>query len=185
MCLFGREQERLSVGAPVNARSVVCGSANTDEIVEKMKSLTLLEASELVSQIEETFGVDASAPAGGMVMAQPQAGGGAEEEAEEVQTNFDVVITDVDDSQRIGAIKVLRGLTDLGLKEAKDAMSNLPYTVLEGKPKETADDAKSQLEEAGCACSCHCHLRYLAVGNTRLQFFILLHAFNCSVQGYC
>jgi large subunit ribosomal protein L7/L12 len=118
--------------------------------VEKMKELTLLEASELVSQIEETFGVDASAPAGGgMVMAAPQGAGGGEEEAEEAQTNFDVVISDVDDSQRIGAIKVLRGLTDLGLKEAKDAMSNLPYTVMEGKPRETCDDAKSQLEEAG------------------------------------
>jgi large subunit ribosomal protein L7/L12 len=114
--------------------------------VEKMKELTLLEASELVSQIEETFGVDASAPAGGgMVMAAPQGAGGGEEEAEEAQTNFDVVISDVDDSQRIGAIKVLRGLTDLGLKEAKDAMSNLPYTVM---------DAKSQLEEAGATVVC-------------------------------
>jgi large subunit ribosomal protein L7/L12 len=67
--------------------------------VEKMKELTLLEASELVSQIEETFGVDASAPAGGgMMMAAPQGAGGGEEEAEEAQTNFDVVISDVDDS---------------------------------------------------------------------------------------
>lgn len=129
------------------ARGVQCRSAQTDEIIEKMKNLSLLEASELVKQIEDTFGVDASAPAGGMVAAAPAQA--QEEEQEEEKTNFDLVITEVDDSQRIGAIKVLRGLTNLGLKEAKDAMSDLPYTVLEQQPKETVEDAKKQLEDAG------------------------------------
>ena len=107
----------------------------------------LLEASELVKQIEETFGVDASAPAGGMVMAAGPGGGGAEEAAE--KTEFDLVITDVDASKRIAIIKVVRGLTSLGLKEAKDAVTNLPFTILEGKTKGECEEAMKTLEEGG------------------------------------
>merc|ERR1719343_953976 len=126
-------------------------SAVTDEIVEKLKGITLLEASELVKQIEETFGVDASAPAGGMVMAAPGAGGGGEAaEAEEAKTEFDCVITEVDGSKKIAAIKVVRSLTTLGLKEAKNAVTNLPFVVCEGKAKEECEEAKAKLEEAGC-----------------------------------
>mmetsp|Transcript_6635 Transcript_6635/g.23448 ORF Transcript_6635/g.23448 Transcript_6635/m.23448 type:complete len:175 (-) Transcript_6635:158-682(-) len=131
--------------------SVVVRSAATDEIIEKMKSLTLLEAAELVTQIEETFGVDASAPVGGgMMMAAPGAGGG--EEAAEEKTEFDLIIEDVAADKRIAAIKVVRGLTSLGLKDAKDAVTNLPFTVLEGKSKEECEAAVKDLEEAGAKC---------------------------------
>ena len=106
----------------------------------------LLEASELVKQIEETFGVDASAPAGGVVMAAGPAAA-AEEAAE--KTEFDLVITDVDASKRIAIIKVVRGLTSLGLKEAKDAVTNLPFTILEGKTKAECEEALKTLEEGG------------------------------------
>ena len=109
----------------------------------------LLEASELVKQIEETFGVDASAPAGGMVMAAGPAAA-AEEAAE--KTEFDLVITDVDASKRIAIIKVVRGLTSLGLKEAKDAVTNLPFTILEGKTKGEVEEAMKELEAGGAKC---------------------------------
>lgn len=127
-------------------------SAVTDEIVEKLKGITLLEASELVKQIEETFGVDASAPAGGMMMAAPGAGGagGAAVEEVEEQTAFDVIINEVDSSKKIAAIKVVRQLTPLGLKEAKDAVTELPNTLLTGATKEDAEAAKTKLEDSGC-----------------------------------
>ena len=141
---------RVSLGAPARAgrRGVVCMSAATDEIVEKLKGLTLLEASELVKQIEETFGVDASASAAVAVAAAPGAAAGGGEVAE-AQTAWDVVLTAVDDSKRIGAIKAIRGVTSLGLKEAKDALDKLPFTVLEQANKEDCDKAKAALEEAG------------------------------------
>jgi len=111
----------------------------------------LLEAAELVKQIEETFGVDASAPAGGgmMMMAGPA---GAAAEAEEAQTEFNLIITDCAADKRIAAIKVVRTLTSLGLKEAKDAVTALPFTILEAKGKADVDKAKAELEAAGCKC---------------------------------
>jgi large subunit ribosomal protein L7/L12 len=154
-----KASNKVAFGAPSKAmkasfvrpkavrKGVVAMSASTDDIIEKMKTLTLLEASELVKQIEETFGVDASAPAGGMVMAAGPGGGGAEEAAE--KTEFDLVITDVDASKRIAIIKVVRGLTSLGLKEAKDAVTNLPFTILEGKTKGECEEAMKTLEEGG------------------------------------
>jgi large subunit ribosomal protein L7/L12 len=122
-------------------------SAKTDEIIESMKTLTLMEASELVKQIEETFGVDASAPAGGgmMMMAGPAEAG----EAAAVQTEFDLIITEVAADKRIACIKVVRTLTDLGLKEAKDAVTNLPFTLMAAKKKEDCQAAQKTLEEAG------------------------------------
>ena len=117
--------------------SVKMQSAVTDEIVEKLKGITLLEASELVKQIEETFGVDASAPAGGMMVAAPggAAGGAAVAEEVEEQTEFDVIISEIDSAKKIAAIKVVRQLTTLGLKEAKDAVTELPNTLLTGATK--------------------------------------------------
>merc|ERR1719261_1836413 len=117
-------------------RSLACRSAVTDEIVEKLKGITLLEAADLVKQIEETFGVDASASAGVMVAAPGagDAGGGAA--AAEEKTEFDLVITEADASKKIACIKVVRALTSLGLKEAKDAVTNLPHTLFEGRSKE-------------------------------------------------
>lgn len=118
-------------------------------IIEEMKTLTLLEASELVKQIEETFGVDASAPAGGMMMAAPA----AVAEAVEEKTEFDLIIDSVDAEKRIAIIKVVRGLTDLGLKEAKDAVTNVPFTIMAGKKKDEVEAAKKALEEGGAKCS--------------------------------
>jgi large subunit ribosomal protein L7/L12 len=125
-------------------------SATTDELIEKLKTITLFEASELVKQIEETFGVDASAPVGGF-MAAPVGGGaaGGGGEAEEAQTTFDVILEDVAADKRVAVLKVIRNLTSLGLKEAKEFTTSLPKTVKEGVSKEDADAAKAQLEEAG------------------------------------
>lgn len=125
-------------------------SAKTDEILEQLKSLSLLEASELVSQIEEAFGVDASAPAGGMpmMMAAPAGAAVAAEEVEE-QTEFDLVLEDVPADKKIAILKVVRALTGLGLKEAKDLVEAAPKAVKEAITKEAAEDAKKQLEEAG------------------------------------
>ncbi len=127
-------------------------SAKTDEILEQLKSLSLLEASELVKQIEEAFGVDASAPAGGGMMMMPQMGGGvaaAEAEPEEEKTEFDVILEEVPADKKIAVLKVVRGLTGLGLKEAKALVESTPKPISEGVAKDAAEDAKKQLEEAG------------------------------------
>ncbi|MCT7971738.1 50S ribosomal protein L7/L12 [Laspinema olomoucense] len=122
-------------------------SAATDEILEKLKSLTLLEASELVKQIEEAFGVSAAAPAGGMMMMAPGAAAPAEEVEE--KTEFDVILEEVPADKKIAVLKVVRVLTGLGLKEAKDMVESAPKPVKEGIAKDAAEDAKKQLEEAG------------------------------------
>lgn len=123
-------------------------SATTDEILERLKSLTLLEAAELVKQIEDAFGVSAAAPAGGMMMMAPGAAAAPAEEAE-VQTEFDVILEDVPADKKIAILKVVRTLTGLGLKEAKDLVEAAPKPVKEAIAKEAAEDAKKQLEEAG------------------------------------
>lgn len=123
-------------------------STTTNEIIEKLKSLTLLEAAELVSQIEETFGVDASAPVGGGFIAAPGAGGAAAEAVEE-KTTFDVIIEDVPADKRVPVLKVVRNLTSLDLKEAKEAITTLPKAIQQGISKDDAEAAKKQLEEAG------------------------------------
>ena len=115
-----------------------------DEILEKLKSLTLLEAADLVKQIEETFGVSAAASAG-VVMAQA----GPAAEAEEEKTEFDVVLEEVPKDKKIAILKVVRGITGLGLKEAKAMVEDTPQTIKEGVPKEDAEATKKQLEEAG------------------------------------
>lgn len=123
-------------------------SANIDQIIEQLKSLTLLEASELVKAIEETFGVSAAAPMGGMMMAAPAGGGGAVEEVEE-KTAFDLVLDEVPADKKIAVLKVVREITGLGLKDAKDLVESAPKTIKEGMPKADADAAKKQIEEAG------------------------------------
>jgi large subunit ribosomal protein L7/L12 len=122
-------------------------STTTNEIIEKLKSITLLEAAELVSQIEETFGVDASAPVGGFVgaMAMP----GAPAEVVEEKTTFDVILEDVPTDKRVPVLKIIRNLTSLDLKEAKEAITSLPKTIQQGVSKDDAESAKKQLEEAG------------------------------------
>ncbi|MEY3298544.1 MAG: ribosomal protein [Cyanobacteriota bacterium] len=129
-------------------------SAKTDEILEQLKSLSLLEASELVKQIEEAFGVDASASAGGgMMMMAPGmlagGGGAAAAEPEEEKTEFDVILEDVPADKKIAILKVVRGLTGLGLKEAKELVEAAPKAVKEGVTKDDAEAAKKELEEAG------------------------------------
>lgn len=120
-------------------------SEKIDQIVEDLKTLTLLEASELVSKIEETFGVDASASVGGpaMVMAATAA-----EEVEE-KTEFNVMLDEVPSDKKIAILKVVRGLTGLGLKEAKELVESAPKQIQEGVSKDAAEDAKKQIEDAG------------------------------------
>ncbi|MGB3403537.1 MAG: 50S ribosomal protein L7/L12 [Microcoleaceae cyanobacterium] len=127
-------------------------SEKTDQILEELKSLSLLEASELVKQIEEAFGVDASAPAGGgmMMMAPGMAGGGAADaEPEEEKTEFDVILEEVPSDKKIAILKVVRTITGLGLKEAKDLVESAPKSLKEGIAKDAAEDIKKQLEESG------------------------------------
>ncbi|MCX7593941.1 MAG: 50S ribosomal protein L7/L12 [Fischerella sp.] len=125
-------------------------SAATDEILEKLKSLTLLEAAELVKQIEEAFGVSAAAPAGGMMMmAAPGAAAPAAAEPVEEKTEFDVILESVPADKKIAVLKVVRELTGLGLKEAKDLVESAPKPVKEAIAKEAAEDAKKRIEEAG------------------------------------
>jgi len=129
-------------------------SAVTDEILDKLKTLTLLEAAELVKQIEEAFGVSAAAPAGGMMMmAAPGAGAAAPAEEAEEKTEFDVILEDVPADKKIAVLKVVRTLTGLGLKEAKDLVEAAPKPVKEAIAKDAAEDAKKQLEEAGAKVS--------------------------------
>ena len=123
---------------------------STDELLDAFKELTLIELSEFVKQFEDTFGVTAAAPVA--VAAAPAAGGaaagGGEEAAE--QDEFDVVLDSAGD-KKIQVIKVVRELTSLGLKEAKDLVDGAPKTVLEKANKETAEKAKEALQGAGAA----------------------------------
>ena len=120
-------------------------SEKINQIVEELKTLTLLEASELVAAIEETFGVDASAAAGGAVV---MAAAGPAEEVEE-KTEFDLNLDEVPADKKIAVLKVVRGLTGLGLKEAKELVESAPKIIQEGIAKDAAEDAKKQIEEAG------------------------------------
>jgi large subunit ribosomal protein L7/L12 len=122
-------------------------SAATDQILDQLKTLSLLEAAELVKQIEEAFGVSAAAPAGGMMMMAP--GAGADAEPVEEQTAFDVVLEEVPADKKIAVLKVVRTLTGLGLKEAKDLVESTPKAVKEAVSKDDAEAAKKELEEAG------------------------------------
>ena len=117
-----------------------------EEIIEALKEMTLLEASELVKMIEEEFGVSAAAPAA-VVAAGPAAGAAAE--AEE-KTEFDVVLEGFGDN-KIAVIKAVREITGLGLKEAKEAVESAPKAIQEGVAKDKAEEIKAKLEEAGAA----------------------------------
>ncbi|MFP4635271.1 MAG: 50S ribosomal protein L7/L12 [Nitriliruptoraceae bacterium] len=119
---------------------------STDELIDQFKELTLMELSELVKKFEETFEVSAAAPVA--VAAGGGAAGGGEAEAAEEQTTFDVVLTAAGE-KKIQVIKEVRGLTNLGLKEAKELVEGAPKPILEGVDKEAADAAKETLEGAG------------------------------------
>ena len=122
-------------------------SAATDQILEQLKTLSLLEAAELVKQIEEAFGVSAAAPAGGMMMAPGPAAAPAEEVEE--KTEFDVILEEYPADKKIAILKQVRELTGLGLKEAKDLVESTPKPVKEGIAKDAAEEAKKILEDAG------------------------------------
>ncbi|HMN28863.1 MAG TPA: 50S ribosomal protein L7/L12 [Caldilineaceae bacterium] len=119
--------------------------ADLNAIKEQLDSLTLLEAAQLVKLLEEAWGVSAAAP-----VAMVAAGGGAAAAAAPVeeQTEFDVILKDVG-AKKINVIKVVRALTNLGLKEAKDLVESAPAPVLQAVSKEAAEDAKKQLEAEG------------------------------------
>ena len=120
-------------------------SEKITQIVEELKTLTLLEASELVAQIEETFGVDASAAAGGGVV---MAAAAPAEEVEE-KTEFDLMLDEVPADKKIAVLKVVRGITGLGLKEAKELVESAPKLVQEGIGKDAAEEAQKQISDAG------------------------------------
>jgi large subunit ribosomal protein L7/L12 len=115
------------------------------EVIEFIKNMTVLELSELVKELEDTFGVTAAAP---MAMAAMPMGGGAEAAPVEEQTEFDVILESAG-AAKIQVIKVVRAITGLGLKEAKDLVDGAPKAVKEAVSKEEAEGIKSQLEEAG------------------------------------
>lgn len=117
-----------------------------EEIVEALKEMPALELSELVKELEEVFGVSAAAP----VMVAGAAAGAGDAGAAEEKTEFDVILEGFGDN-KIAVIKVVRDLTGLGLKEAKEAVEGAPSTLIEAAPKDKAEDAKKQLEEAGAA----------------------------------
>ncbi len=116
-----------------------------DELIEAIKGMTVLELSEMVKALEEEFGVSAAAP---MAVAAAPAAGAAAAEPEEEQTQFDVILAAFGD-QKIQVIKVVRALTGLGLKEAKDVVEGAPKAIKEAVTKDEAEEAKKQLEEAG------------------------------------
>ena len=124
-------------------------SAKTDEILDSLKSLSLLEASELVKQIEEAFGVSAAASAG-VVMAAPGAAvGGDGADAAEEKTEFEVVLESFDASSKIKVLKEVRNATGLGLGEAKALVEAAPKTIKEGATKEDAEALKKAIAAVG------------------------------------
>jgi large subunit ribosomal protein L7/L12 len=122
-------------------------ATDTAKLVEQLGKMTVLELVELKNALEETWGVTAAAPVAVAAAGAPAATGDGAPAAEE-QTSFDVVLTAAGD-KKIQVIKVVRALTGLGLKEAKDLVDSAPKPVKEGVPREEADSVKSQLEEAG------------------------------------
>jgi large subunit ribosomal protein L7/L12 len=118
-------------------------AVSKEDILETISNMTVMEVVDLIEAMEEKFGVSAAAP----VAAAAPAGGGEAEAAEE-QTEFDVVLSSFGDN-KVSVIKTVRGITGLGLKEAKDMVEGVPAAVKEGVTKDEADDIKSKLEEAG------------------------------------
>ena len=124
-------------------------SEKLTNIIEQLKTLTLLEASELVTEIENVFGVDTSVSVAAAAVAAPAGGGdagGAEEKDE-----FDITLTTVPADKKIAILKIVRNLTGLGLKEAKEVVDNVPKLIKEGATKEESTNIKKELEAAGGA----------------------------------
>nr|QCI05927.1 ribosomal protein L12 [Dasysiphonia japonica] len=129
-------------------------SEKINNIIQDLKSLTLLEAAELVKQIEEVFDVDASAVSNaGMMVMSNDASIGATSESNEEKTEFDVFLEEVPSAKKIAVLKIVRSLTSLGLKEAKELVESVPKLIKESTSKEEAEDIKGKLEEAGAKVS--------------------------------
>ena len=124
-------------------------SAKTDEILDSLKSLSLLEASELVKQIEEAFGGSAAASAGVVMAAPGAAAGGDSAEAAEEKTEFEIVLESFEASSKIKVLKEVRNATGLGLGEAKALVEAAPKTIKEGATKEDAEALKKAIEAVG------------------------------------
>lgn len=124
-------------------------STKTDQILEELKGLTLIEVSDLVEKLEKTFNIDAS-QAGAFMVGAPMAAAAPAAPAEEAKTEFDIILAEVPAAdKKLGVLKVVRTLTGLGLKEAKDLVESAPKPIKEKASKTEADDIKKQLEEAG------------------------------------
>ena len=123
-------------------------SEKLNKIIEELKTLTLLEASELVTQIEQVFGVDTTISVGGGMPMMAVAAAAPVEVAEE-QTAFDVILNEVPADKKIAILKIVRNITGLGLKESKDIVDNVPKVLKEGATKEDCEKMKKELEEAG------------------------------------
>lgn len=121
--------------------------SKTDQILEDLKSLTLIEVSELVEKLEKTFNISASPAAGFVVGAAASPAAAAP--VEEAKTEFDVILSEVPADKKLGVLKVVRTITGLGLKEAKDLVEAAPKPIKEKISKAEADNLKKQLEEAG------------------------------------
>lgn len=119
-------------------------AVSKEELVEALSSMSILEVTELVGELEEKWGVSAAAAVAAVPMAGADAGGAAEEAKDE----FDVVMSSFGDN-KVGVIKAVRAITGLGLKEAKEMVESAPSTIKEAAPKDEAEEVKKQLEEAG------------------------------------
>ncbi|WP_019025546.1 MULTISPECIES: 50S ribosomal protein L7/L12 [unclassified Thioalkalivibrio] len=119
-------------------------AVSKEDILEAIGNMTVLEIVDLISEMEEKFGVSAAAA----VAAAPAAAGGGDAAAAEAKDEFDVVMSSFGEN-KVGVIKVVRGLTGLGLKEAKEMVEGVPATVKEGAAKDEAEKMKAELEEAG------------------------------------
>ena len=117
-------------------------------IIEQLKTLTLLEAAELVKEIETVFGVDTSVSVATVGVAVPQTAAAPAEAAEE-KTSFDLILADVPADKKIAVLKIVRNVTGLGLKESKDIVDNVPKVLKEGATKEESDSIKKEVEAAG------------------------------------
>ena len=122
-------------------------SEKLNGIIEQLKSLTLLEASELVTEIEKVFGVDTSVSVATMAVAAPAAGAPAE--VAEEKTSFDITLSEVSADKKIAVLKIVRNVTGLGLKESKEIVDNVPKLLKEGASKEESETIKKDIEAAG------------------------------------
>ena len=124
-------------------------SEKITSIIDQLKTLTLLEASELVKEIETVFGVDTSVAVASVGVAMPGAAGAAAAEVAEEKTAFDITLTEVPADKKIAILKIVRNVTGLGLKESKDIVDNVPKVLKEGATKEESETIKKELEAAG------------------------------------